>query len=84
MYPRMRLQIRLTFGQTLGQVDIWSDIPPRVRLWIRLTFGQTLDQVDIWSDVPPKMKLRIRLTFGQMAGWLAHCSWLAGWPSDKM
>ena len=28
--------------------------------------------------------LRLRLTFGQMAGWLANCSWLAGWPPDKM
>ena len=47
--PRMRLQVRLTFSQTLGQVDLWSDAPPGrgfrsglhlVRLWIRLTFGQ--------------------------------------------
>ena len=24
MYPHMRLRIRLTFGETYGQVDIWS------------------------------------------------------------
>ena len=96
--PRMRLWVRLTFGQ------IWSGWPlvrcnPRMRLWVRLTFGQTLGQVDIWSDVPPgwgfgsgwhlvrctaKMGLRIRSTFDQMAGRLAKCSWLAGWPCDKM
>ena len=37
----MRLWVRLTFGQSSGQVDIWSDVPP----WIRLE-----DQVDIWSN----------------------------------
>ena len=50
----MRLWVRLTFGQTLGQVDIWSDVPSRMRLKVRLTFGQTSGQVDIWSDVPPR------------------------------
>ena len=25
---RMRLQVRLTFGQASGEADIWSDIPP--------------------------------------------------------
>ena len=49
----MRLWVRLTFGQTAGQVDIWSDEPPGMRLWVRLIFGQPSGQVDIWSDVPP-------------------------------
>ena len=49
----MRLHVRLTFGQTSGQVDIWSDVPPRMRLQVRLTVGQTLDQLDIWSDLQP-------------------------------
>ena len=26
--PHMRLWVRLTFGQMLGQVDLWSDVPP--------------------------------------------------------
>ena len=43
----MRLRVRLIFGQTYGQVDIWSDVPPRMRLRVRLTFGQTYGQVDI-------------------------------------
>ena len=42
------LQVRLTFGQTLGEVELWSDVPPRMRLQVRLTFGQTLGQVDLW------------------------------------
>ena len=37
----MRLFVRLTFGQALGQVDIWSDIPPQ---------DEAFGQVDIWSD----------------------------------
>ena len=54
----MRFLVRLTFGQTLSQVDIWSDVPPRMRLQVRLTFGQMYSQdgasgqVVIWSDVP--------------------------------
>ena len=26
---QMRLWVRLTFGQTLGQADLWSHVPPR-------------------------------------------------------
>ena len=37
----MRLWVRLTFGHTSGQVDIWSDVFPK---------DETEDQVDIWSD----------------------------------
>ena len=37
----MRLQVRLAFGQTLDQVDIWSDVPPQ---------DEALGQVDIWSE----------------------------------
>ena len=41
------LQVRLTFGQTLGQVDIWLDVSPQtdilwpsvILLWVRLAFG---------------------------------------------
>ena len=51
-----------------------------MRLWVWLSF----DQTSSWSDVPPKIRLRIRLTYAQMAGWLANCSWLADWPSQKM
>ena len=46
----MRLWVRLKFGQTVGQVELWSDMPPRIRLSVRLTFGETLGQVDSWSD----------------------------------
>ena len=49
----IRLWFRLTFGQTAGQVDLWSDVAPWVRLQVMLTFGQTSGQVDLWSDVPP-------------------------------
>ena len=65
---QMRLWVRFTFGQTLGQVDLWSDVPPRMRLWVMLTFGQTLGRVDLWSDVPARMRLWVRLTFGQTSG----------------
>ena len=40
MEPQMRLWVKLIFGQTYGQVDIWSDVPP----------DEALGQVDIWSD----------------------------------
>ena len=65
MYPRMLLQIRLTFGLMY---------PPRMRLQVRLTFGQTSGQVDIWSDFrselhvvrcTPRIGLQVKLTFGQ-------------------
>ena len=39
----MRLRVRLTFGQTLGQVDLWSDVP----------HDEASGHVDLWSDVPP-------------------------------
>ena len=44
----MRLLVRLTFGPTLGQVELWSDLPSRMKLQFGLTFGQTLGQVDLW------------------------------------
>ena len=52
-------QVRLTFGQLLGQADLWSDVPPsRGIYWprvvlhqISLAFGLPLDQADLWSDI---------------------------------
>ena len=51
------------FVRSLGQADLWSDVPP---------IGETLGQVDIfvtssgqadlWSDVTPKVRLQVRLT----------------------
>ena len=64
LYPRMRLWVRLTFGQTSGQFDIWSDVPSRMRLQVRLIFGQTSG----WSDVPLQMRHQVRLTSGQTSG----------------
>ena len=55
----MRLQVRLTFGPTSGQVNIRSDIPPRQR-YLMAECDTTSDQVHIWSD------LKVRVTFGQM------------------
>ena len=46
----MRPWVRLTFGQTLGQVDLWSDVPNRDIPWPHMII---LHQVGIWSDVPP-------------------------------
>ena len=37
---------QVDIGQTLGQVDIWSDVPP----------DEASGQVDIESDVPPPRK----------------------------
>ena len=59
------------FVRSLGQVDLWSDVPPRMRLWVRLTFGQTFGQADLWSGVLPDrdilwlsvLLLQVRLTF---------------------
>ena len=48
----MRLQVRSTFGQTLGQVGIWSDFG-----LVRSTptpQDEASGQFDIWSDVPPQ------------------------------
>ena len=66
----MRLWVRMKFGQTSGQVDLWSDVPPRMRLWVRMKFGQTYGQVQLWSDVPRRMRLWVRLTFGQTLGYV--------------
>ena len=50
------------FVRSLGQADLWSDVPPSHRgIWwprvvlhqVSLTFGQPLGQADLWSDVPP-------------------------------
>ena len=69
----MRCRLRLTCGQMYLQGwDLesgWHLV--RWSLWdenlgqVRLTFCQ--------------MRLRVRLTFDQMAGWLANCSWMAGY-----
>ena len=61
----MRLLVRLTFGPTLGQVELWSDLPSRMKLQFRLTFGQTLGQVELWSDVPLRMRPWVKVKFGQ-------------------
>ena len=62
MYPlQMRLWVRLTFGQTLDQLDLWSDVPLTETscgqvwyyfesVWYLVRFS---GQDDIWSDVPP-------------------------------
>ena len=42
----------MKFGQTLGQVELWSDVPPRMKLQVRFIFGQTLGHVELWSDAP--------------------------------
>ena len=57
--------VSLTFGQCLGQADLWLDVTPtpiapsrgikwprEILLWISLTCGQPLGQADLWSDVP--------------------------------
>ena len=48
------------FVRSLGQANLWSDIPPSRSIWwprvvlcqVSLTFGQPLGQVDLWSNVP--------------------------------
>ena len=63
-------QVRLTFGQTLHQVDIWPDVTPKDdasdEVDIRSDFRsgshlvrctpqhEVFSQFDIWSDVPSK------------------------------
>ena len=53
------------FVRSLGQADLWSDLPPSmIRLQVRLTFFvRSVCQADLWSDVPPVIKLWVRLTF---------------------
>ena len=65
--PTIRLWVRLTFGHTLGQADLWSDVPSRsgfgqVDIWA------TLGQAELWSDVPARFRLWVRLTFGHTLG----------------
>ena len=47
----MRLWVRLTFSQALGQADLWSDVP------LVETYGGKVcyyfSQVDLWSDLLP-------------------------------
>ena len=81
--PQMRLQVKLTFGQTLGQADLWSDVPPRQRTLVAKCIT-TLGQVDIcqifksgWPLVRctpnsdflwPSVTTLVRLTFCQSLG----------------
>ena len=46
--PRMRLQVRLTFDQTLGQVDLWFRCTATSRHLVAKS-DTTSGQVDIWS-----------------------------------
>ena len=50
--PRIRLQVRLTFSEALGQAELCSDVPPR---WC---FGLGLHLV----------RLQVSMTFGEMSG----------------
>ena len=43
IFVKMKLQVRLTFGQTLGQVDIWSDVPPEEVIPVK--FSTTIFEV---------------------------------------
>ena len=43
---QVRPQVRLTFGHTLGQVDLWSDVPPR-QSHLVAKCNTTSGQVDI-------------------------------------
>ena len=54
---QIRLWVRLTFGQTLGQVDLWSDVPQQRHLVAKC--DTTSAKFDIWSDI------QVRMTFGQ-------------------
>ena len=66
MYPHVggaATQVDI-FVRSLGQADLWPDLPPSLRLqvrlmflsdlWVRLTFGQMY---------PPSLRLQVRLTF---------------------
>ena len=49
--------------------------------------GHLTNVTCIWMQkmvTPPQDLIRVRLTFFQMAGWLANCSWLADWLSNKI
>ena len=60
------------FVITVGQADLWSDVPPLTGIWwqrvllqVRLTFGQMYPhRATLWPRV---VLLKIRLTFGQMS-----------------
>ena len=70
------LWVRLIFGQTLGQVDLWSDIPPAKtscdQVWYYFRLGwhlvTSLGQVDLCCRCTPRMRFWVRLTFGQTLG----------------
>ena len=70
----------MKFGHTLGQVELWSDVPAgRDILWpsvillqVRLT--RSLGQVDILSDVPPMMRLQVMMKFDHTLGQVELCS----------
>ena len=49
----MRLWVRLTLSQPLGQVDIWSDVPPWDEALGQADIWSDSLQADVWSDVPP-------------------------------
>ena len=54
-------QVIVTFGYSLGQTDIQSDVSPGRGIWwprmvlhqVIVTFGYSLGQTDIQSDVSP-------------------------------
>ena len=65
----------LTYGQTSGQPDLWSDDPSRlgfrsgwhlVRLWVRLTFGEMYPPGWGFGSGWHLVRLWVRLTIGQM------------------
>ena len=71
MYPpEIRLQERLTFGQTSDQVDLWSDVPPQAetscgQVWYYFGSGWHLVRCTPGRDIlwPSVILLWVRLTF---------------------
>ena len=68
-WPRVVLhQGSLTFGQPLGQTDLWSDVPPWY--WhLMVKSGTNLGPVDLSSDVPANRGIqwpRVILTWVQL------------------
>ena len=83
MYPMVRLQVRLTFGQTSDQVDIWSDFSAGWHL-VRCTLQEEdLGKVDILPDAPPTPEGKGEdqvdiLSDGLLAGQLQVAHWQTG------